>query len=62
MFQESTTFFAYFYLVVNLGSLVGITVIVYVEENISWACGFGLTGEHVARCVHDDCASPKILA
>lgn len=48
MFQESTTFFAYFYLVVNLGSLVGITVIVYVEENISWACGFGLTGEQAA--------------
>lgn len=39
------SFFGFFYLVVNLGSLVGITVIVYVEENVGWAWGFGLTGE-----------------
>lgn len=45
MLQESNVFFLFFYLVVNLGSLVGITVVVYVEENVSWACGFGLTGE-----------------
>lgn len=42
--QESNVFFLWFYLIVNLGSLVGITVVVYVEENVSWACGFGLTG------------------
>ncbi|MEW5298734.1 MAG: hypothetical protein WDW36_001821 [Sanguina aurantia] len=49
--QESNVFFLWFYLIVNLGSLVGITVVVYVEENVSWACGFGLTALALATAL-----------
>lgn len=42
--KEKDSFFNWFYLSINIGSLVSSTVIVYIEVNISWALGFLITG------------------
>eukprot|EP00803_Ostreobium_quekettii_P006650 evm.model.scf_534.10 EVM.evm.TU.scf_534.10 scf_534:53976-59558(+) len=48
---QKDSFFNWFYLAINIGSLVASTVIVYVEVNISWALGFLLTGIAMALAV-----------
>lgn len=40
--EEKESFFNWFYFAINLGSLLAVTVIVYVQDNISWAIGFGI--------------------
>lgn len=40
--QEKKSFFNWFYFSINVGSLIASTAIVYVQENISWAIGFGI--------------------
>ena len=40
--REKTSFFNWFYFAVNIGSLLACSVIVYVQENISWAVGFAI--------------------
>lgn len=40
--REKTSFFNWFYFSINLGSLLAVTVIVWVQENISWAVGFAI--------------------
>ncbi len=40
--QEKQSFFNWFYFSINVGSLIASTVIVYVQENISWAIGFAV--------------------
>ncbi len=39
---EKQSFFNWFYFSINVGSLIASTVIVYVQENISWAIGFAV--------------------
>jgi peptide/histidine transporter 3/4 len=39
---EKRSFFNWFYFSINVGSLIASTVIVYVQENISWAIGFAV--------------------
>lgn len=40
--QES--FFNWFYLAINIGSLIACTVIVYIQDSISWTLGFAIPG------------------
>ncbi|GAB4818682.1 hypothetical protein N2152v2_005728 [Parachlorella kessleri] len=40
--KEKTSFFNWFYFFVNIGSLLAVTVIVWIQENISWAVGFAV--------------------
>lgn len=40
--KEKTSFFNWFYFFVNIGSLLAVTVIVWIQENISWAIGFAI--------------------
>lgn len=41
---DKESFFNWFYLAVNVGSLIASLVIVYIQENISWAIGFLIPG------------------
>lgn len=38
--KDKSSFFNFFYFVINLGSLLAVTVVVYVQDSISWAIGF----------------------
>ncbi|KAI7835665.1 hypothetical protein COHA_010404, partial [Chlorella ohadii] len=40
--REKTSFFNWFYFFVNSGSLLAVTVIVWVQENVGWALGFAI--------------------
>lgn len=40
--REKDSFFNAFYFFINLGSLLAVTVIVYVQENVSWGIGFAV--------------------
>ena len=43
--REKESFFNYFYLAINVGSLIACTVIVYIQDEVSWTLGFGIPGE-----------------
>ena len=45
------SFFNWFYLVINLGSLLACTVVVYIQENISWAVGFAVPAAAMAIAI-----------
>jgi len=49
--REKTSFFNWFYFSINLGSLLAVTVIVYIQENISWAVGFAVPAVCMALAV-----------
>ncbi|PRW50755.1 NRT1 PTR FAMILY -like [Chlorella sorokiniana] len=40
--REKTSFFNWFYFFVNIGSLLAVTIIVWVQENVGWALGFAI--------------------
>ena len=40
-----------FYFFVNIGSLLAVTVIVWVQENISWAVGFAIPAAAMAMAI-----------
>jgi len=40
--KEKTSFFNWFYFFVNIGSLIAVTVIVWIQENVGWAVGFAI--------------------
>lgn len=40
--REKKSFFNWFYFFVNIGSLLAVTVVVWVQENIGWAIGFAI--------------------
>ena len=40
--SQKASFFNWFYLVINVGSLLAATVVVYVQENVSWKVGFAV--------------------
>lgn len=42
--REKESFFNYFYLAVNVGSLIACTVIVYIQDQYSWTVGFAIPG------------------
>ncbi|EFN56879.1 hypothetical protein CHLNCDRAFT_144528 [Chlorella variabilis] len=49
--REKTSFFNWFYFFVNIGSLLAVTVIVWVQENISWAVGFAVPAAVMACAI-----------
>lgn len=49
--REKTSFFNWFYFSINLGSLLAVTVIVWVQENVSWAVGFAVPAACMALAV-----------
>ncbi|KAL4529317.1 hypothetical protein Ndes2526A_g04111 [Nannochloris sp. 'desiccata'] len=49
--REKTSFFNWFYFSINLGSLLAVTVIVWIQENISWAVGFAVPAVCMALAV-----------
>jgi dipeptide/tripeptide permease len=42
--KEKESFFNWFYLAINMGSLIACTVIVYIQDSISWTLGFTIPG------------------
>ncbi|KAG2425090.1 hypothetical protein HXX76_013999 [Chlamydomonas incerta] len=40
--REKESFFNWFYLAINVGSLIACTVIVYIQDQISWTVGFAI--------------------
>ena len=49
--REKTSFFNWFYFSINLGSLLAVTVIVWIQENISWGVGFAIPAVCMALAV-----------
>jgi len=49
--KEKTSFFNWFYFSINLGSLLAVTVIVWIQENVSWAVGFAIPALCMALAV-----------
>ena len=39
---EKKSFFNWFYFAINIGSLLAVTVVVYIQDSISWAIGFAI--------------------
>lgn len=42
--REKESFFNWFYLAINVGSLIACTVIVYIQDQVSWTLGFAVPG------------------
>uniref|UniRef100_A0A7R9VQN8 Uncharacterized protein n=1 Tax=Chlamydomonas euryale TaxID=1486919 RepID=A0A7R9VQN8_9CHLO len=42
--KEKESFFNYFYMTINVGSLLACTLVVYVQDQISWTLGFAIPG------------------
>ncbi|KAJ7546235.1 hypothetical protein O6H91_08G031400 [Diphasiastrum complanatum] len=40
--KKKTSFFNWFYFSINVGALVSSSVLVYIQDNVSWAWGFGV--------------------
>lgn len=40
--QKKYAFFNWFFFAINMGALLGITVLVYIQDNYGWVWGFGI--------------------
>ena len=40
--KEKASFFNWFYLFINIGSLIATTVVVYIQQEVSWTIGFAI--------------------
>uniref|UniRef100_A0A803PUZ4 Uncharacterized protein n=1 Tax=Cannabis sativa TaxID=3483 RepID=A0A803PUZ4_CANSA len=40
--KQKSSFFNWFYFVINIGALIASSVLVWVQENVSWGLGFGI--------------------
>ncbi|KAK9806330.1 hypothetical protein WJX72_010466 [[Myrmecia] bisecta] len=40
--KEKKSFFNWFYLAINVGSLLAVSVVVYIQESVGWAIGFAI--------------------
>ena len=49
--REKDSFFNWFYLVINVGSLFSSTIVVYIQENIGWAIGFAVPTSFMALAI-----------
>ncbi|KAK9822864.1 hypothetical protein WJX81_005939 [Elliptochloris bilobata] len=49
--KDKNSFFNWFYLAINLGSLLAVTVVVYVQDSISWAIGFAIPAVAMAVAI-----------
>lgn len=61
--REKESFFNWFYLAINVGSLIACTVIVYIQDQVSWTLGFAVPGAHTApaRPVPDPDPDPYLV-
>ena len=53
--REKESFFNYFYLAINIGSLIACTVIVYIQDSYSWTLGFAIPGRSVLELMSRRC-------
>lgn len=49
--KEKKSFFNWFYFSINLGSLLAVTCIVWIQENMSWALGFAIPAACMAIAI-----------
>lgn len=42
--MDKERFFGYFYMSINVGSLLASTAVVYVQDRLGWAIGFSIPG------------------
>eukprot|EP00891_Asterochloris_glomerata_P003785 jgi/Astpho2/3785/Aster-04319 len=49
--KEKDSFFNWFYFAINFGSLLAVTTLVYIQESVSWAIGFGIPAVAMALAV-----------
>lgn len=49
--REKESFFNWFYLAINIGSLIACTAIVYIQDSISWTLGFAVPAAAMATAV-----------
>ncbi len=49
--KDKSSFFNFFYFVINLGSLLAVTVVVYIQDSISWAIGFAVPAVAMALAI-----------
>ncbi|XP_077234876.1 protein NRT1/ PTR FAMILY 8.3-like [Tasmannia lanceolata] len=49
--ERKESFFNWFYFSINLGALISSTVIVWIQENVDWALGFGIATFFIALAV-----------
>lgn len=48
---EKKSFFNWFYFAINWGSCLAVTVIVYIQDSVSWAIGFAIPAVAMALAV-----------
>lgn len=48
---EKKSFFNWFYFAINWGSCLAVTVIVYIQDSVSWAIGFAIPAAAMALAV-----------
>ena len=49
--KQKASFFNWFYLSINVGALIASSVLVWVQENVSWGLGFGIPAAAMAIAV-----------
>ncbi|KAL5580817.1 hypothetical protein UlMin_013259 [Ulmus minor] len=49
--KHKASFFNWFYLSINIGALIAFSVLVWVQENVSWGLGFGIPAVAMAVAV-----------
>ncbi|KAK9791573.1 hypothetical protein WJX73_008951 [Symbiochloris irregularis] len=49
--KEKRSFFNWFYFAINLGSLLACTVVVYIQDSLSWAIGFAIPAVAMAIAI-----------
>lgn len=49
--KKKSSFFNWFYLSINIGALVASTVLVWIQTNVGWSCGFGIPAVAMALAV-----------
>ncbi|GLC42322.1 hypothetical protein PLESTB_000659700 [Pleodorina starrii] len=49
--REKESFFNWFYLAINVGSLIACTVIVFIQDQVSWTLGYGIPAVVMATAV-----------
>jgi dipeptide/tripeptide permease len=48
---EKKSFFNWFYFAINWGSCLAVTVIVYIQDSVSWAIGFAVPAAAMALAI-----------
>lgn len=49
--MEKKSFFNWFYFAINWGSCLAVTVIVYIQDSVSWAIGFAVPAAAMALAI-----------